>query len=213
MKSIFKEKNLRKPADSVNYFVKIALYSLKIIIIKMIKMLTTQTQIPKFMKIIIAGNSNVGKTTLLKRFVKGVFEEKSKMTVGVEHFHKEILLSNLLCKMQLWDLGGQDRFRYIVDIALKGAHGALLLFDITNYASFVAIDNWVKLLRTQNKNLPIILLATKADLSEISVVKSVLIPKTIDRNNFLNFIETSSKTGQNVTEAFEILANHVIAYN
>ena len=174
-------------------------------------MLGVSTQQEQIFKIILAGNSGVGKTTLLKRYVEGKFIQSSNLTVGVDHFVKELYYFNTLYKMQLWDLGGQDRFRYIVDFALRGTHGAILLFDITNYSSFVSIDKWVKLLRTQSKELPILLVATKYDLYEFSVVKSVLIPKIIERNEVYDFIETSSKTGQNIENVFESLVKFIIS--
>ena len=161
-------------------------------------MLETPTQETKLMKIIIAGNASVGKTTLLKRYVEGKFISSSKMTIGLDHYTKEIMFSNYSCKMQLWDLGGQDRFRYIIDFAVKGAHGALLLFDITDYNSFISLDKWVKLLRAENKDLPILLVGTKSDLQNCSVVKNVLIPKVIERNQMCKYIETSSKTWDNI---------------
>ncbi|MFX1275296.1 MAG: Rab family GTPase [Promethearchaeota archaeon] len=173
-------------------------------------MLIAPTQQEKILKIIVAGNSGVGKTTLLKRYVEGKFMQASKMTVGVDHFIKELQHSNTLCKMQLWDLGGQDRFRYIVDIALRGTQGALLLFDVTNYSSFLSLDKWVKLLRSQDKELPILLIATKCDLYEFSVVKNVLIPKIVKRNQMCDYIETSSKTGQNIEKVFESLISYLI---
>jgi len=176
-------------------------------------MLISPSQETKLLKIIIAGNASVGKTTLLKRYIEGIFLKNSKMTIGVEHYAKEIEISNYFCKMQLWDLGGQDRFRYILDFAIKGAHGALLLFDITNYSSFISIDKWVKLLRSENDNLPILLVGTKADLQNCSVVKDVLIPKVIERNNFSNYLETSSKTGLNIENVFQSILSDILLQN
>ncbi len=176
-------------------------------------MLVAPTQEEKYMKIIIAGNASVGKTTLIKRYIEGQFIKGSKMTIGLDHYSKELFYSNIFCKMQLWDLGGQDRFRYIVDFAIKGAHGALLLFDITNYSSFISLDKWVKLLRTENKELPILLVATKSDLYNCSVVKNVLIPKIIERNNMYDYIETSSKTGQNIDDVFQSIISNIICVN
>ena len=132
------------------------------------------------------------------------------MTVGVDHFIDEARYFNTSCKMQLWDLGGQDRFRYIVDFALRGSQGALLLFDVTNYGSFLSLDKWVKLLRSQDKELPILLVATKCDLHEYSVVKNVLIPKIVKRNKKCDYIGTSSKTGQNIERVFDSLVKYLI---
>ena len=175
------------------------------------KMLDVSSQQKQILKIIVAGNSGVGKTTLLKRYIEGRFIKSSELTVGVEHFVKELYYFTTSYKMQLWDLGGQDRFRYIVDFALRGTHGAILLFDITNYSSFVSLDKWVKLLRVQSKELPILLVATKCDLYEYSVVKNVLIPKIIERNQIYDFIETSSKTGQNIENVFESLVKYIVS--
>ncbi len=174
-------------------------------------MLDVSSQQKQILKIIVAGNSGVGKTTLLKRYIEGKFIQSSELTVGVEHFVKEIKNFTTSYKMQLWDIGGQDRFRYIVDFAIHGTHGAILLFDITNYSSFVSLDKWVKLLRAQSKELPILLVATKCDLYEYSVVKNVLIPKIIERNQIYDFIETSSKTGQNIENVFESLVKYIIS--
>ena len=173
-------------------------------------MLERPIQKQEIVKIIVAGNAGVGKSTLLRRYIDGKFISDMKMTVGVDHFAKELQVSNVRYKMQIWDLGGQDRFRYIVDFALRGAHGALLLFDITNYSSFLSIDKWVQLLRANNKVLPILLVATKWDLQECSVVKNVLIPKILKRNKIRGYIETSSKTGQNVKKVFEKMLSTVL---
>ena len=89
------------------------------------------------LKTLIAGDASVGKTTLVHRFVKGEFIDTTTMTIGVEFFLKEIELDkNLTCHLQIFDIGGQERFRYMVKDYIPGARGALLLFDTTSWKSF-----------------------------------------------------------------------------
>jgi len=113
--------------------------------------------------------------------------------------------------LQLWDFGGQDRFRFLLKKYVKGASGALLLFDLSNPVSIESADDWIKLVRMHNANLPIILVGTKYDLVN---------PKTID-NNLSNFlvaefnlianVKTSSKTGRNVEGVFDLLIRDLLA--
>ena len=93
---------------------------------------------------------------------------------------------------------------------LRGAHGALLLFDITNYTSFVNIEKWTQLLRKLNQELPIVLVASKYDLEEFSMVGDYYAKLTQKRFNFLEYIKTSSKWGLNLEEPFNTIANYLI---
>ena len=91
-------------------------------------------------KILVAGDGAVGKTTLLHRFIEGDFIDSTTMTIGVDfHTKKMEFPPDYLVHLQLWDIGGQERFRFMVDQYLRGAKGALLLFDTTSMTSFVNI--------------------------------------------------------------------------
>ena len=93
------------------------------------------------LKTLVAGDSGVGKTTLVRRFVKGEFIDSTTISVGVEFFLKQVEINQKTnCHLQLWDIGGQERFRFMVKKYILGARGALLLFDTTNWKSFVNID-------------------------------------------------------------------------
>jgi len=162
------------------------------------------------LKILVAGDASVGKTTLLHRYVEGEFIDTFQMTIGVDFKNKRIQKENLTCHLQLWDLGGQERFRFMHEAYLRGAHGALLLFDITNYTSFVNIEKWVQLLRKQNSELPIILVASKYDLEEFSMVGDYYASLTQKRFNFIEYVKTSSKWGLNLEEPFNLIADHLL---
>jgi len=162
------------------------------------------------LKFLILGDGGVGKTTLLHRYVKGKFLNTSTMTIGVEFLSKQIKIDSILCQLILWDISGQDRFRFMIDKYMRGASGALLLFDTTNMTSFVNIGKWVNFIKKYYENLPIVLIAAKCDLEEFSIVGDIYAKKTAERFGMINFIKTSSKTGLNVASAFETLAEFVI---
>lgn len=162
------------------------------------------------LKFLVLGDGGVGKTTLLNRYVNGKFLDAAIMTIGVEFLSKQIQIGTISCQLILWDISGQDRFRFMIDKYMRGASGALLLFDTTNMKSFVNIGKWVNLVRKYYENLPILLVAAKSDLEEFSIVADIYAKKTKERFDMVDFIKTSSKTGMNVELAFETLANYIV---
>ncbi len=161
-------------------------------------------------KLIVLGDGGVGKTTLLHRYVNREFIDSTTMTIGVEYFSKNVKRDGLICQLILTDITGQVRFRFLVDRFMKGASGALVLFDCTNMTSFVNIDKWVQLVRKYYQNLPLILVASKYDLKEFSMVGDILAKKLQKRLNMIDFIKTSAKSGLNVNLAFDILLDYLI---
>lgn len=163
------------------------------------------------LKLIILGDGGVGKTTLLHRYVDGKFLDTTTMTIGVEFLTKQIQIESVICQLVLWDITGQARFRFVIDRYMKGASGALLLFDVTNMTSFVNIDKWVSLVKKNYESLPVILIAAKCDLEkEFSVVADIYGKKKQERLGMIDYIKTSSKTGLNVEVAFESLIKYII---
>jgi small GTP-binding protein len=122
------------------------------------------------------------------------------MTIGVEFFTKQIILHSNNVSMILWDITGQERFRHMVPSYMRGASGALLLFDVTNMVSFVNIGKWMNIVNKFYDNLPVVLIAAKCDLDK----------KTKEKFKIADYIKTSSKTGQNIDLAFETLAHLAI---
>src|SRR5271157_2409474 len=120
-------------------------------------------------KVLVAGDGGVGKTTLLYKYVKNIFLADTTMTIGVQLHVKTIIVEGRECILQIWDLGGQDRFRFILEKYVHGAHGALLLFDLTRLpTTFDLESSWLPIVRKENPNLPVILVGTKKDLAESS---------------------------------------------
>jgi small GTP-binding protein len=161
---------------------------------------------------LIAGNGGAGKTTLLRRYVDGVFDESTIETVGVDFYIKEIEYDDLetKCSLQLWDLGGQERFRHLLENFVMGARAALLLFDMTHMPLINEIMAWVNLVRMHDINLPIILVGTKSDLDEFIAVDDETALNIKQTFNIIDYIKTSSKSGTNVDVAFKSIIEFLI---
>lgn len=165
---------------------------------------------PKVFKTIIAGDGGVGKTTMLHRYIKGKFIENLHMTIGVEFFLKNIELDDEKIVLQIWDFGGQERFRFLLKNYARGAKGALLLFDPTRPTTLEKIGEWVEVCRAENPDLPILFIGSKSDLKESVILSDDFILKFRQKYNFFEYLRISSKTGENINLAFKLLAKEII---
>ncbi|KKN44673.1 hypothetical protein LCGC14_0690830 [marine sediment metagenome] len=162
------------------------------------------------LKILTAGEGGVGKTTLLTRYVEGKFSAETKMTIGVEFFLKETEIDDKQCTLQLWDFGGQERFRFLLESYVLGAKGALLMFDLTRYQTLENLEQWVKIVRKGDPNLPILFLGTKIDLVDEIMVDDEYAHEFIEQFSLMGFMKISSKTGENVNDAFNTLTKKIL---
>ncbi len=163
-------------------------------------------------KLIMAGNGGVGKTTMVSRYMSKKFSINLKRTIGIEFQIKDIKVKfkkkKRHCRLQIWDLGGQQRFHFLHPGFINGANGALLLFDISNQNSFEELTHWVDLLRNQDKNLKIILIAAKCDLQhKIDDDKALNLCKNF---RLYEYIKASSKSGLNVDKVYENITKALI---
>lgn len=164
-------------------------------------------------KVVIFGDAGCGKTTLTQRFLTNLFVSDSKMTIGVDFEVKSVEVESKKVKLQIWDFGGEERFRFLLPTYVRGAKGGLFMYDITNYASIAHIDDWLTVIRKEIKvedEFPIIVVGGKADLAtnrEITPEEGIKIAQTRGTDGF---IECSSKTGENVEETFEALTRLMI---
>ncbi|MBY9013250.1 MAG: GTP-binding protein [Candidatus Lokiarchaeota archaeon] len=157
-------------------------------------------------KILVGGNGAAGKTTLLRKYVDGTFDESSIATVGVDFFIKQVIYENVgSCTLQIWDLGGQERFRHLLESFIMGAKGALLLFDLTKMPKIDSILNWVNIVRMHEFDLPIILVGTKLDLEDFIAVDDESAKNIKNTFNMIEYVKTSSKNGTNIELVFDLI--------
>jgi len=159
-------------------------------------------------KIVIFGDAGCGKTTLTQRFLTNLFVSDSKMTIGVDFEVKSLVVSKRKVKLQIWDFGGEERFRFLLPTYVRGAKGGLFMYDITNYSSIAHIDDWLTVIKKEIRDedqFPIIVVGGKADLAEDREVPSEEGIKIAKSRGVDGFIECSSKSGENVEKTFEAL--------
>ncbi len=162
------------------------------------------------LKILTAGEGGVGKTTLLHRYVEGNFTADTKMTIGVEFFLQEVEIDGASCTLQLWDFGGQERFRFLLESYVLGAKGALLMFDLTRPMTLDNLEQWVTIVRKHDPTLPILFVGTKLDLMDDIMVQDDYALSFLEQFNFFDFVKVSSKTGENVKETFSRLTGRIL---
>jgi small GTP-binding protein len=159
-------------------------------------------------KIIIFGDAGTGKTTLTQRFLTELFVSDQTMTIGVDFEVKSLTVEEQKVKLQIWDFGGEERFRFLLPTYVRGARGGLFIYDITNFSSIAHIDDWLSVIRKEIRaedTFPIIAVGSKADLVESREVSSAEGIKIAKSRNVNGFIETSSKSGENVEKTFKAL--------
>ena len=169
-------------------------------------------------KIVLAGDKDVGKSSLLLRFCDNTFSEDLKGTIGVDFKKKNIELkydSKLIpITLSIWDFAGEEKFRTLFPPYIKGATAALLLFDMTNKESMEGLENWVKIIdENASKNVVKSFIGTKIDLKDKQEVNAEEAKDFCSKYNAKEIFMTSSKTGENVKEAFLDIAKEVVNVN
>lgn len=161
-------------------------------------------------RLILIGDSTVGKSSLLQQFKEGVHYRDITLTVGVDFHAKLVYVDGQPIKLQLWDTAGQDRFRSIVRAYYRNAVGGLLCFDIASRESFANLSDWLKdAKKNAEPHSPVfVLVGNKADQEkyrEVTQQEGMMFAQEHD----MEYIETSAKTGLNVEEAFIMLAHKI----
>ena len=159
-------------------------------------------------KILIIGDSRVGKTSLLLKYVEKLFPEEHISTIGVEYKEKNIIKDDFNIKLKIWDTAGQERFRSITKNIYKNTNCVLFVYDITNMESFKNVKHWIKDTENIDKDIKGIIIGNKTDLENERVISK----KDLDEigNKYkMAVLETSAKNGKNVNECFELLVDEL----
>ena len=160
-------------------------------------------------KILIIGESGVGKTCFLLRYAENSFVANHLLTIGIDFKIKVIEIEGKNIKLQIWDTAGQDRFRTITKTYYKGSHGVILVYDVCDERSFGNVKNWVNQIEQNAKSsICKVLVGNKCDKAE-RVITEEQGRKLAEEYN-MKFYETSAKTGQNVEEAFTYLTREIL---
>ncbi|KZV53331.1 hypothetical protein F511_07625 [Dorcoceras hygrometricum] len=160
-------------------------------------------------KIVLIGDSAVGKSQLLARFARNEFSLESKATIGVEFQTKTLAIDNKTVKAQIWDTAGQERYRAVTSAYYRGAVGAMLVYDMTKRQSFDHMARWLEELRGHaDKNIVIMLIGNKCDLGTLRAVPTEDAQEFAEREN-LYFMETSALEATNVESAFMTILSEI----
>ena len=168
----------------------------------------------KSCQFLLLGNSEVGKTSLIRRYTNGIFKEEYISTIGIDYDSKKEIIDDINVQVKLWDTAGQERFRAITPNNLRNAEGIMLVFDITNSDSFNDLKDWLESIKThfgeKNISIPIIIVGNKIDLEDKRDVEKDDANKFAQENNY-KYFETSAKTGEGVDNAVRELVRQILA--
>ena len=154
------------------------------------------------LKILLVGDTCVGKTSLLLRYIDDDFPDKHLTTVGVEHLLKSFEYRGFNIQLQIWDTAGQERYRSVTNSFFHNADGILFVYDLTNENTFEGVKNWIEESEKRGNDAKKILLGNKCDLKHKKKVSDEEV-KIYLKDNDLDFFETSAKENINIKEAFE----------
>ncbi|KAJ3678374.1 hypothetical protein LUZ60_002177 [Juncus effusus] len=160
-------------------------------------------------KVVLIGDSAVGKSQLLARFARNEFNLDSKATIGVEFQTRTLSIDGKTIKAQIWDTAGQERYRAVTSAYYRGALGAMLVYDISKHQTFEHVARWLEELRgNADKDIVVMLVGNKSDLVTLRAVPTED-AKEFAQNESLFFIETSALESENVETAFSSVLKEI----
>ncbi len=160
-------------------------------------------------KILMIGDSGVGKTCVLSMFMNDNFTDSFISTIGVDFKMQTIKIDNKIIKLQIWDTAGQERFKAITSSYYRGSHGVIVMFDVCNRVSFQNINKWLEEInRYADPCINILLVGNKIDNKEKRVISYQEAKDFADLHNLI-YLETSAKNGDNIQRSFILMAHEI----
>ncbi len=169
-------------------------------------------QVDYLLKIVMVGDTSVGKSNLLSRYVLNEFCENSKSTIGVDFVTKDLLINDKMVKAQIWDTAGQEKFRSLIKNYYSNANGFILVYDVSNKKSFENLQYWLEVVKSSaSPDAKILFIGNKIDLEQSREVNSSSGRKFAESEDGF-FVETSAKTNPDngVETAFMMLIEHTL---
>lgn len=161
-------------------------------------------------KVVICGDSSVGKTSLVQRYLTGVFKERYQLTIGTDFYVKKMMINDKKISLNIWDFAGEQRFKFLLPSTLIGAEAVIFMYDISRFKTLENLQSWIdlykKAIKEQGLNPIAIMVGAKLDLEEMRGVPLDRASLMVKNNGLDGLIECSSKSGKNVEEIFDNLA-------
>ena len=171
--------------------------------------MTNEDNYDMILKLVLIGDSFVGKTNIMSKYLKNEFHEDSKATVGVEFGSKKFEIEGVSIKAQIWDTAGQERYKSITNAYYKGSKGAFIVYDISRKTTFENVDKWIGELKDNaSEDVHIMIVGNKSDLEDKREVNTEEVAKKAEQYK-IAFCETSALKGKNIEFAFESLVNEI----
>lgn len=166
-----------------------------------------------FLKVVTVGDSGVGKSSLIFRYIDGAFQTGYVSTIGVDFKVKMMKVGEQSAKLQVWDTAGQERFRTIARAYLRGAHGCIGVFDVSQPDTLERLHIWIDEFLQENPKVSpecIIIVGNKTDLPTPHVSPAQI--QAVTQKYHCNYLEVSAKTDSGVSRVFETLASAMVTY-
>jgi small GTP-binding protein len=161
-------------------------------------------------KLVLLGNSGVGKSSIVSRYINKRFSDNAEVTVGVGYYHQKLKLNDgSTLNLDIWDTGGQERYRALMPLYYREAAAAVICYDVSNYSSFEACEYWYRELRQGEPNCLIFLVGNKDDIPAKRVDSRIAEDYAKARN--MHWIEASAKTGANILQLFKDISETIVS--
>jgi len=163
-------------------------------------------------KVVLLGDSGVGKTSIAVRYVQGLFAEDQPSTIGASFFTKRLTADDYKVKMQIWDTAGQERFRSMAPMYYRGSQGAVVMYDVSSEESFTGVETWIQELRDSVQgSLVIAVVGNKCDIEPEKRVIPTERGKEFALAHDCLFFETSAKNDTGIVELFQDICQQIVA--
>jgi len=168
------------------------------------------------LKVIILGDSGVGKTSLMNQYVNKKFNNQYKATIGADFLTKEVMIDDRLVTMQIWDTAGQERFQSLGVAFYRGADCCVLVYDVTSGSSFKNLESWrdeflIQASPRDPENFPFVVIGNKVDMTDSRAVPTRKAMQWCQEKNNVPYFETTAKEAINVEQAFQTIAKNALA--